>query len=55
MFLLFSISVLNDHLFEKKMFCRFPVRVFREPLSICVCHHVPYAFDGVVGWCDGAG
>ena len=37
MLLLFQVGYLNYHLFVKEVFIRFPVRIFREHLSICVC------------------
>ena len=41
---------MNGHLFEKELFIRFTVRVFRERLCICMCFSFPFGFED--GMCD---
>ena len=33
-------------MFEKELFIRFTVRVFRERLSVCVSSSFPFGFEG---------
>ena len=37
MYCCFQLAKLNDHLFEKELFIRLTVRVYRAHLSVCDC------------------
>ena len=48
--LLFSVMVVTDeHLFGKELFILFIMRVFSDPLSVCVClPFFPFGFEAVM-------
>ena len=55
---LFSIRVAEWHLFGKELFIQFAVHVCCESLWSFEFASFPFGFfgfEGVVGWCDGAG
>ena len=49
MLLLFSVRIAEwPPVWERELFIRFTVRVFRERLAVCMCASFPFVFEGEI-------